>query len=161
MIEMGRDRTSELEINNFILAIDKDHKGFYRGHQAQESNAFYYRGWHYHIEHKSLSQLQIMQLLESELINMGARRIEWDGKQLGIGNTERKPQTLSYWQLKNTVYNKVSHKFEFETKSCVLWISSFNGKLHIETDKAECFQKGILDKKKLIAILKTSGPSSE
>jgi hypothetical protein len=134
--------------------VDKDHKGNFRGHQAQERNEYYYRGWHYHIEAKSLSQLQIMQLLESELIKIGAKRIEWDGRQLGIGNTEHKPEALSYWQLKSTIYNQISHQFEFETRSCVLWISSFNFKLHIETDKQECFRKGILDKKKLIMILK-------
>jgi hypothetical protein len=108
-----------------------------------------------------MSQQQIMQLLESRLILMGARKIEWNGEQLGIGNIEHKPQTLSHWVLKSTIYNKVSGRFEFEIRNCVLWISSFNQELHIETNKERCFQKGILDKKKLIAILKTSGPSSE
>lgn len=150
----GRDRSSEKEINNFILAVDKDHKGYYRGHQAQENTEFYYRGWHYHLEHRTLSQQQIMQLLEAELIKMGAKQITWNGEQLGIGNVEHMPLLLSHWQLKSTIYNKATHKFEFETRNCVLWISSFNQKLHIETNKTRCFEKGILDKKKIMLILK-------
>jgi hypothetical protein len=101
-----------------------------------------------------MSQEEIMQLLEQQLIEMGAKKLEWDGRQLGIGNSEREPKVLSYWQLKSTIYNPISHQFEFETKSCVLWISSFNGKLHIETNKERCFEKGILDKKKIINFLK-------
>ena len=154
MIEMGRDRTSECEINNFVMAVDHDHKGFYRGHQAMESVEFHYRGWHYHLEHRTLTQEQIMQLLEQQLILMGARKLSWNGEQLGIGNVEHKPAMLSHWLLKSTIYNKVTHKFEVETRNCVLWISSFNGKLHIETNKQDCFEKGILDKKRLIEILK-------
>jgi len=154
MIEMGRDRTSELEINNFVLAVDHDHKGYYRGHQAMESVEFHYRGWHYHLEHRTLTQQQIMQLLEAELLKMGAKKLEWNGEQLAIGNVEHTPATLSHWLLKSTIYNKESGKFETETRNCVLWISSFNQKLHIETNKERCFEKGILDKKKLMLLLK-------
>jgi hypothetical protein len=156
MIEMGRDRTSELEIGNFILATDHDHKGYFRGHQAMENTEFYYRGWHYHLEHRTLSQQQIMQLLEAELTAMGATQLRWNGEQLGIGNCEHNPEALSHWQLISTIYNKTSHKFETETRNSVLWISSFNQKLHIETNKQRCFEKGILDKKRLISILKAS-----
>jgi len=156
MIEMGRDRTSEREINDFVLAVDKDHKGYFRGHQAMESVEFHYRGWHYHLEHRTLTQAQIMQLLEQQLIEMGAKQIPWNGEQLGIGNVEHKPEVLSHWLLKSTIYNKATHKFETEIRNCVLWISSFNGKLHIETNKQKCFEKGILDKKKIVAILKSS-----
>jgi hypothetical protein len=153
----GRDRSSEVEIGNFILATDHDHKGYFRGHQAMENTEFYYRGWHYHLEHRTLSQQQIMQLLESELLKMGAKKLEWNGEQLAIGNVEHKPEVLSHWQLKSTIYNKISHKFETEIRNCVLWISSFNQKLHIETNKKKCFEKGILDKKKIMLILKASG----
>jgi len=155
MSEMGQDRTSELEINEFLLAVDKDHKGYYRGHQAMENTEFHYRGWHYHIEHCTMTQEQIMQLLESELLKLGAKKLEWNGEQLGIGNVEHKPAILSHWQLKSTIYNKASHKFEVEIRNCVLWMSSFNQKLHIETNKEKCFEKGILDKKKIFAILKS------
>jgi hypothetical protein len=155
MSEMGRDRTSELEINNFIMATDHDHKGNFRGHQAMENTEFYYRGWHYHLEHRTLTQMQIMQLLEAELTAMGATQLKWNGEQLGIGNCEHNPEALSHWQLRSTIYNKGAGKFEFETRNCVLWISSFNQKLHIETNKQKCFEKGILDKKKIMLILKT------
>jgi hypothetical protein len=150
---MGHDRTLPLQIGAFQLAIDRDHKGFYRGHQAMQPGQ--YRGWHYHIEHPTLSQQEVMQLLEEYLMKIGAKRMPWNGEQLGIGNVEHHPAALSSWRLREVIYNKNTGKFERgQAKTCVLWLSGFNGKLHIETDKSNEYAIGILAKKDLIRILR-------
>ena len=69
----GRDRTSSVEVGEFVLHTDRDHRGKYRGRQAMNER---YRGWHYHIEHPCLSQEEIMNMLEIELERMGAERVK-------------------------------------------------------------------------------------
>ena len=133
---MGRDRTSTTKIGKFELAIDKDHLGYYRGKQAYIESKF--RGWHYHIEHETFSQDNIMDLLEKVLNDIGA--VQSFPKNLGIGVVEYKPKRVSCWEL--------------ERKTCVLWTSGFNGKLHVETNKNEPYKKGILTKNALLLILK-------
>jgi hypothetical protein len=187
------DRTSSISVGKFVIHIDRDHRGRYRGRQAMNEK---YRGWHYHIEHPSLSQLEIMRLIEDKLRELGAIQqptkekkkiitvkypyqsklkakrdkyylregecwIEIDkerylklkgikefieeeievSKDFNIGNVEAKPQMISYWTLGD--------------KSTVLWISSLNGTLHIEANKAKEYAKNILTKTMLIDTLKS------
>ncbi len=104
-----------------------------------------YRGWHYHIEHPSLSQEEIMSLLEKELERMGARRVELStSKRLpGIGVVEAFPAKMSLWRLNG--------------RETVLWISSVTGSLHIEANKEKEYARSILTKRDLIEILRRWG----
>lgn len=139
---MGRDRTNSIVCGNFILHIDKDHLGYYRGQQAMSAK---FRGWHYHIDSlNGITQVQIMQYLERVLVELyDAKKME-SYYDLGIGVVEYKPSHLAYYKA----------SYEGIEKTCVLWISSFNGKLHIEANKNREFAKGILLKDDLVRILK-------
>lgn len=130
---MGHDRASSVIFGRFILATDRDHKGRFRGHQAMKKGE--YRGWHYHIESAGLSQLEIMDRLEKFLVGEGARRVEFPAS-LHIGNVEAKPSRVAC--------------FEMDDKQSVLWISGFNGVLHVETNKDTCYKKGFINKTMLI-----------
>lgn len=138
---MGRDRTSTITLENkFSISCDKDHLGQYRGNQALISNdKQYYRGWHYHIEHPRLSQDRIFDLLEIYLNFIHAQKIFIRNIcSLGIGIVENEPSRISYYVLNGL--------------STVLWISSSNHKLHIETNKDNVYKKGIFTKKLLIEL---------
>jgi hypothetical protein len=194
----GQDRTSSISVGKFVIHTDRDHRGRYRGHQAMTEQ---YRGWHYHIEHPNLSQLEIMSLIEDKLCELGATQqpvvekkkittfnypyrknlrierisayknryylregdcwIEIDREKyrklkkvrevvekevevpinFNIGNVELNPKKISYWKL--------------DDKSTVLWISSFNGSLHIEANKNRKYAKNILTKPVLVDLLKS------
>lgn len=129
----GRDRSSEMQVGDFILITDKDHKGFYRGNQAMEKT---WRGWHYHVESVKYSQEQICRLIEVWLRDYNANQFQRDF--YAIGNLE-KPAYVSAWE-----------KFG---KTIVLWISSYNGKLHIEANKENCNCKSLITKAILKKIL--------
>jgi len=70
---MGVDRVSSVKVGEFILHVDRDHRGNYRGKQAMSER---YRGWHYHVEHPKLTQMYITRLIEEKLREMGAEKIE-------------------------------------------------------------------------------------
>lgn len=135
---MGRDRTTEMNIGNFTLSIDWDHKGSYRGSQAMEKGK--YRGRHYHLDSLLYSQEEIMKLIEDHLEDLGA--IQFQPDKLAIGIVEYKPKTLSAWK-------------KGDDLTCILWISGFNGKLHVESNKLQTFTKSILKRKELIELIKT------
>lgn len=69
------DRSSSTKVGDFTLYVDRDHRGKYRGKQVMDQD---YRGWHYHIDHPTLSQKEIALLLEAALKEMGAERMEKD-----------------------------------------------------------------------------------
>jgi len=97
-----------------------------------------YRGVHYHVESNARTQVQIMKIIEDWLVKQGATRI--DPKVLAIGNVEFQPASASCW--------------EQDGKSTVLWLSGYNGALHVETNKTRTFATGIITKPILIDILK-------
>jgi len=134
---MGRDRTSTVRIGALILSTDKDHKGYYRGNQAQDHH---YRGWHYHIESRNYTQSKIMQCIAYYLTkNIKANRVEISLENLYIGTVEHEPEAYMCFQKDN--------------KTVVLWLSGFNGKLHIEANKKATYTKNLLSKPDLIDFL--------
>jgi hypothetical protein len=151
---LGRDLVSETEIGNFILYVERDHKGFYTGNQARIYGE--YSCYHYHISHSSLTQIQIMEYLEDQLKTFfSAKRIpNVDSGELGIGYIHKKPERYSLWEVFETHYSKKLGKFIIvPIKNQVLWIGQI-GKLHIEANKITGFEKAILKKKELMEILK-------
>jgi hypothetical protein len=128
------DRTSSLVVNGFTIHVDRDHRGRFRGHQSMSKT---YRGWHYHVDHDAMSQNQIFELLEKELIKLGAKRIE--PPRLAVGYVEESPTCVDVWKLGD--------------RQTVLWISKVTGTLHIEANKTEDFAKSILTKPVLKGIL--------
>jgi hypothetical protein len=135
---MGNDRKGSYQINGFSLYVDKDHLGYYRGKQAISRD---YRGWHYHIESEIYSQEEIMAYLEYYLHKvLNAKQIHCEVQDLNIGIIEFKPDEYSVWEL--------------DGKTCCLWISGFNHKLHIESNKSQLYTKNLLSKKDLIEVLK-------
>jgi len=132
---MGHDTRSVVTAGVFMLRTDWDHKGSYRGHQAMEKGK--YRGSHYHVEGTSRTQAEIKVLLEDWLRRHGA--VEVHPEKLGIGNAEFTPASATCWELNG--------------KQTVLWISGFNGALHVETNKTSTFKPGILTKPLLVEIL--------
>jgi len=131
---MGRDRTSTTIISDgmFQVHVDKDHLGFYRGHQAMGNG---YRGWHYHVESSVLTQVEILILLEMALISKGAKFVNVDRNSLYIGSIDRNPPLYRAWTLNE--------------RTCVLWIGR-HGKLHIEANKNKTYSKCILKKDDLV-----------
>lgn len=125
------DRQSTTEVGMFLLHVDRDHRGRFRGQQAM---SIYYRGWHYHVEHPILSQNAIMTFLERELKRMGAVEVTNDFPSIGV--VASTPRRMTVWKLGD--------------RQTVLWISQVTDGLHIETNKAEECAKGILTKKMLI-----------
>ena len=131
---MGRDRTSSSKAGLFIIHVDKDHKGWYRGNQAMDNK---YRGWHYHIESKKYSQLQIMKIIEAHLLQE-LKAEKYDCEDLFIGIVEHTPEEVSC--------------FKKDGKTCVLWISGFNGSLHVEANKKELYTSNLISKADLINL---------
>lgn len=131
------DRTCTIQAGAFKISIDRDHKGAYRGGQAMEPGK--YRGWHYHVESEYCSQERIFEMLENVLLRRGAVKV--DKIPSAIGVVETKPAKVAY--------------FELGDKNEVLWISGLKGNLHVEANKQDAFQKGILTKKDLITIFST------
>jgi hypothetical protein len=129
---MGTDRTSEIIAGIFRINVDRDHRGRFRGHEEMDGH---YRGWHYHVESRAFTQDQIMTLLERCLLNHGAVKVELVKSQkshLAIGNVERLPARVSC--------------FEKDNLQSILWTSSFNGTLHVETNKDDTFKVGFVTK---------------
>lgn len=135
------DRVSSVTINGFILSVDRDHKGRFRGDQAMSD---LYRGWHYHVEHPRLCQNDIFNYLSAVLLKMGAKQIkigtEEDEEEIYVGTAEKTPARAELWRLNEA--------------STVLWISAVTGGLHIEANKREEYAKNILSKPLLIKLLK-------
>jgi hypothetical protein len=136
MNRQGIDRKGNYQINGFSLFTDKDHLGYYRGNQALSKK---YRGWHYHIESEKYTQIQIMRFIEEYLIKINAIQVK-DKFPMAIGIVEAIPEIYSFWKL--------------DGKTCVLWISGFNGKLHIEANKEIEFTQSLLKKEDLLKILR-------
>ena len=135
---MGRDRVSIKEVGDFFISVDKDHMSYYRGRQAMDRK---YRGWHYHVESPKYSQLQIMEIIENFLLTeMKAEKYDCKEEELYIGVVEHTPEKFSC--------------FRKDGKTCVLWISGFNGKLHVEANKKELYTKNLLSKADLINLFK-------
>jgi len=134
---MGRDRTSTIEVNGFKISTDKDHMGYYRGKQALIKGK--YRGWHYHVKNEEFSQDQIMNYLEFKLRELEIEEIkDFNVEELAIGTVEHKPKRVSYWKKGNL--------------TVILWLSGFNGDLHVEHNKSEIFLKSLWKKQDLINI---------
>lgn len=131
------DRTSSVQVGFFVLSVDRDHKGGFRGGQAMAEN---YRGWHYHVEHPLLSQEEIFVYLSGALAKMGACL---STEKTFIGVVEATPKLSECWRLGD--------------KSTVLWISGRTGGLHIEANKRGTHASNILTKRKLVILLKLFG----
>ncbi len=138
------DRSSSIRVDDFVLSVDRDHKGRFRGSQAMIEHE--YRGWHYHIEHPFFSQEEIFRYLSKALQDIGAERV---AERAFIGVVEATPKLQECWRLGEA--------------STVLWISSKTGGLHVEANKRVEFAKGILTKSLLVKLLKLYGakPSME
>lgn len=137
------DRSSSVQVDSFILSTDRDHKGRFHGSQAMVEHE--YRGWHYHIEHPKLTQMEIFAYLSTELSKMKAEKISvpyFNGgtEKVCIGVVEATPAELEYWRL--------------EDATTVLWISGKTGSLHIEANKKLPYAKNILTKPVLVSLLK-------
>jgi hypothetical protein len=130
------DRVNSIDVGQFTVHVDRDHRGRFRGQQAMDPK---YRGWHYHVGAIKATQTEIFIFLERQLKALGAHRIEGE-RLLHIGNVEHRPFMASLWQL--------------EDRTAVLWISAVTGTLHIEADKKSTYTKGIITKNLLIKWLR-------
>lgn len=131
------DRSSSMQVGTFVLSVDRDHKGRFRGMQAMSE---YFRGWHYHIVHPTISQEKIFLYLSKCLQAMGANLVK---EKVCIGVVEATPKLQECWRLNEA--------------STVLWISGKTGSLHIEANKTHEYAKNILTKPMLIKLLKKYG----
>jgi len=129
------DRTSSKRLGDFVIHVDMDHKGFYRGRQAMGDG---YRGWHYHLESEYLTPIQIILLLEIELLGLGARCVEVEPERLYVGFIELNPRFYRF--------------FTQDEKTCVLWIGQ-HGKLHVEANKRKIYAKCIFKKADLVRLV--------
>lgn len=77
---------------------------------------------------------------ENEWIRLIRKKTKTVHPSVAIGTVETNPAKISVYRL--------------DDKTTVLWLSGFNGKLHIEADKSEEYAKTILKKKELTRILK-------
>lgn len=128
------DRSSSVLVGAFVLSVDRDHRGRFRGDQAMSPS---FRGWHYHIEHPEISQEKIFEYLSSCLQNMRATLVK---EKVCIGVVEATPKRQECWRLGEA--------------STVLWISGVTGSLHVEANKTMEYAKNILTKPLLIKLLK-------
>ncbi|MGD6808512.1 MAG: hypothetical protein ACQCN3_02320 [Candidatus Bathyarchaeia archaeon] len=128
------DRKSSTPVGKFTLSTDRDHRGRFRGSQAMSAE---FRGWHYHIEHPTLTQEEIFAYLSKCLQSMNAEKVK---EQTFIGVVEATPKKQECWRLGDA--------------STVLWISGKTGSLHVEANKRTEYAKSILTKPVLVKLLK-------
>jgi hypothetical protein len=141
----GTDRKSTTMVGEFVLHVDRDHRGNYRGSQAMDKK---YRGWHYHVEHPSLTPGQVMDLIE-QYLSKHYFKCDIAAKDLAVGFVESEPSRFSAWvECEDIKGTKLSS---------VLWLSAVTGSLHIEANKKRVFTKNLLSKDELIKIIKSFG----
>ena len=127
------DRTSSIKVGDFTIHTDRDHRGSYRGYQTMTKS---WRQWHFHVDSRKYSQQQIVELIETYLLEIHAQSLALP--HYAIGNIEP-PEYLSAFGLLG--------------KTCVLWISSVTHKLHVEANKSDCTCKALVSKDVLKKIL--------
>jgi len=111
---MGVDRVSSVKVGEFVLHVDRDHRGNYRGKQAMSER---YRGWHYHVEHPKLTQMHITRLIEEKLREMDAEKIEV--KRVPI--VEKEKFYPYRGELKKVVERKVNEKELYKWLKAHVW----------------------------------------